>query len=140
MAIDASKLLGVLFACSLLALPLAACESAPWEGGVTLILKVDTPRNGTTVNTPSVTVSGHLVGTRSAAAKVRINDASVPVNAGKFSATVPLMERTNVIEIVASSSGGATSQEVTVTYVPCFRFSDGYLTEDRDPAEDSVKP
>jgi hypothetical protein len=107
---------------------------------VTLVVKVDTPQNGTTVNTPEVTVSGRLVGTQSAAAKVRVNEAKVPFKDGKFSTTVALMERTNVINIVATSASGATSQEVTVTYVPCFRLSEEYLTEDRDSHEKTIKP
>jgi hypothetical protein len=140
LVVDALKLLSILFVSSLLALPLTGCDSAPWESGVTLVLKVDTPQNGTTVNTSAVTVSGRLVGTQSAAAEVRINDAKVPVKDGKFSTTVPLMGITNVIDIVASSAGGATSQEVTVTYVPCFRLSEEYLTEDREIHEKAIKP
>ncbi len=100
------KLLGILFVLSLLALPLTGCDNPPWESGMTLSLKVDTPRDGTTVNTSTVTVSGRVVGTQSAAAKVRINDADVPVKDGKFSTSVTLSEGTNVINIVATSGGG----------------------------------
>ena len=112
------KLLGSLFVLSLLALPLTGCETAPWETGMALAVKVDTPRDGTTVATPKVTVSGRVLGTQRAAAKVRINDADVPVKDDKFSTSVTLTEGTNLVNIVATSGGAAPSQKVTVTYAP----------------------
>jgi hypothetical protein len=113
------KLIGILVMLSLLALPLTGCDSPPWEGGMVLVLKVDTPRNGTTVTTSTVTVSGRVVGTQSAAAKVRINKADVSVKDGKFSTSVTLTEGINVINIAATASGGVEeSEKVTVTYVP----------------------
>jgi hypothetical protein len=112
------KLLGSLFVLSLLTLPLTGCDNPPWEGGMTIVLKVETPRDGTTVNTSPVTVSGRVGGTQSAAAKVRINDADVPVKDGKFSTSVNLSEGTNVINIAATSGAAPESQKVTVTYVP----------------------
>ena len=110
------KLLGILFVISLLALSLAACRS--WEGASTLVLTVDTPRDGATVTTSPVTVSGRVGGNESAEATVRINDADVTVTGGKFSTSVTLTEGTNVIKVVATSSTYTQSQTVTVTYAP----------------------
>ena len=111
------KLLGILFVLSLLALPLTGCDNPPWEAGMTLILKVDTPRDGATVTTSTVTVSGRVKGTESAGARVSINDADVPVKDGKYSANVTLTEGKNVINIVATSQA-KLNEKVTVTYVP----------------------
>jgi len=85
---------------------------------MTLILKVDTPRDGASVTTSPVTVSGRLNGTESKGAKVKIKDADVPVKDGKFSADVALTEGTNVITIVASSGQANLNEKVTVTYAP----------------------
>ena len=112
------KLLGSLLVLSLLALPLTGCDNPPWESGMTLGVKVDTPRDGTTVNTPTVTASGRVVGTQKAGAKVSINGVDAPVKDDKFSANVKLTEGTNVIDIVAVSGGAKPSQKVTVTYAP----------------------
>jgi hypothetical protein len=113
------KLLSILFALSLLALPLTGCDNPPWEAGMTLVLKVDTPRDGATVTTPTVMVSGRVLGTERAAAKVKINDADVPVKDDKFSISVTLKEGTNVIDIVGiASSGAKPSVKVNVTYAP----------------------
>ena len=112
------KLLGILFVLSLLALPLTGCDNPPWESGMTLSLKVDTPRDGTTVTTSTVTVSGRVLGTQSAGAKVTINGADAPVKDDKFSTSVTLTEGTNVIDIVAASGGAKPSEKVTVTYAP----------------------
>jgi len=66
-----------------------------------------------------VTVSGRLLGSERATAKVRINDEDVPVKDDKFSASVKLTEGTNVINVLATTSGGAKPNEkLTVTYVP----------------------
>ena len=112
------KLLCILFVLSLLALPLTGCENPPWDSGRILVLKVDTPKDGTTVNTSTVTVSGRVVGTESKGAKVSINDADVPVKDGKFSGNVTLTEGKNVINIVATSGQANPNEKVTVTYVP----------------------
>jgi uncharacterized lipoprotein YajG len=112
------KLLTSLLVLSVLALPLTGCDTPPWESGMALTLKVDTPRDGTTVNTPAVTVSGRVVGTQSAAAKVKVNDVDVPVKAGKFSTSETLTEGRNVFTVAATAAGAAPSQKVTVTYVP----------------------
>jgi type 1 fimbria pilin len=110
------KILSILFVLSLLALPLTGCDNPPWEGGMTLVLKVDTPKDGATVNTPTVTVSGRVSGTESAGATVRINDADVPVKNGKFSTNVTLTEGKNIIKISAKS-GQASPEEIrTVNY------------------------
>ena len=112
------KILGILFVLSLLALPLIGCDNPPWESGMLLVVKVDTPKDGTTVNTPTVTVSGRVAGTESAGAKVRINDADAPVKDGKYSTNVTLTEGKNVINIVATAGQAKPEEEVTVTYVP----------------------
>jgi hypothetical protein len=112
------KLVSILFALSLLALPLTGCDNPPWDTGSLLVLKVDTPRDGTTVSTSTVTVSGRVVGTDSKGAKVSINDTDAPVKDGKFSTNVTLTEGKNVINIVGTSSQAKPNEQVTVTYVP----------------------
>ena len=112
------KLIVILFVLSLLALPLTGCDNPPWEHGMVLILKVDTPKDGTTVNTSTVTVSGRVSGTESAGAKVSINGADAPIKDGKFSTNVTLTEGKNVITIVATGGQAKPSETVTVTYVP----------------------
>jgi hypothetical protein len=113
-----SKLVGVLFVLSLWVLPLTGCDNPPWESGMALTLKIETPRDGTTVSTPTVTVSGRVNGTQSAAAKVRINGADVPVKDGRFSTSVTLMEGTNVVNVITEGGGANLNKNVTVTYVP----------------------
>ena len=114
-----SKALGILSVLSLLALPLSGCDNPPWEAGMTLVVKVDTPRDGTTVNTSPVTVSGRVLGTERASAKVTVNDTTVPVKDDKFSTGVTLKEGANVINVAATSTSGAKpSEKVNVTYAP----------------------
>jgi hypothetical protein len=110
------KFLGILFVLSLLALPLTGCDSPPWDTGMVVSLKVDTPRDGTTVTTSTVMVSGRVLGNQRAGAKVTINGADAPVKDDKFSSSVKLTEGKNVIDIVAESGGAKPSQKVTVTY------------------------
>lgn len=112
------KLIGILFVLSLLALPLTGCDNPPWESGMILSLKVNTPQDGTTVTTSTVTVSGRLVGTESVGANLKINDTDVPVKDGKYSTNVTLTEGKNVINIVAKSGQVNLNEKVTVTYVP----------------------
>jgi hypothetical protein len=112
------KLLGILFLLSLLVVPLAGCDNPPWDSGMTLVLKVDTPEDGATVTTPTVTVSGHVTGTQSATAKIKVNDSDVFLKDGKFSTLVTLNEGANVINIVATSGSAAPSEKLTVTYAP----------------------
>ena len=109
------KLIGILFVLFLLALPPSGCD---FDSGMVLVLKVDTPKDGSTVDTPAVTVSGRVVGTESKGAKVSINDVDAPVTDGKYSANVTLKEGKNVIKIVAKSGQAAPTEEVTVTYAP----------------------
>jgi len=111
------KLLGILFALSLLALPLTGCDNPPWEQGMTLVLKVDTPKDGATVNEPTVTVSGRVKGPESAGATVKINDANAPVKDGKYSTDITLTEGKNVINVVAQSGQVNLPEKVTVTHV-----------------------
>jgi hypothetical protein len=114
------KLLGILFVLSLLALPLTGCDVAGVGAGKTLAVKVDTPKDATTVNTPTVTVSGRVGGSESKGAKVSINTVDATVADGKFSSNVTLTEGKNVITVVATSGQTTTTTEekVTVTYVP----------------------
>ena len=99
-------------------LPLTGCDNPPWESGMILVLKVDTPRDGTTVTTSTVTVGGRVTGTQSASAKVKINGADLPVKDGKYSASITLTEGANAINIVAEGGGANINEKVTVTYVP----------------------
>ncbi|HOG16466.1 MAG TPA: hypothetical protein PLB96_03890 [Syntrophales bacterium] len=103
---------------SLVALSLNGCSDYPWEAGMTLVLKIETPSNDATVTTPTVKVSGRLVGSESKAATVKINNMDVPVKDATFSADVPLTEGKNVIKISAMGSGTSQEREVNVTYVP----------------------
>ena len=112
------KLLGILFVLFLLALPLTGCDNPPWESGMVLNLKVDTPRDGTTVTTSTVTVNGRVSGTESAGAKVSINGADVPVKDRKFSTDVTLTEGKNVINIDATGGQAKLNEKVNVTYAP----------------------
>jgi nitrogen fixation protein FixH len=112
------KLLTIFFVFSIVALPLAGCDNPPWEAGMALNLKVDTPKDGTTVNTAAVTVSGRVGGKESKGAKVTVNNADVPVNDGKYTTSVTLTEGKNVITIVAKNGQASPSEQVTVTYAP----------------------
>jgi len=113
------KLLGIFLVLSLLALPLTGCDEPPWEAGMTLSLKIDTPKDGTTITTPTVTVSGRVLGTQTEGAKLTINNAAVPIKEKKYSTSVTLAAGKNVINIAASTSGGVKQGEkVTVTYAP----------------------
>ncbi|MBM4334088.1 MAG: cadherin-like beta sandwich domain-containing protein [Deltaproteobacteria bacterium] len=112
------KLLGILFAFSLVAWPLTGCDNPPWEGASSLILKVDTPRDGSTVTTSTVTVSGRVSGTQSSGAKVKINGTDVSVKDRKFSIDVTLTEGKNVINIEATVDQTKLMEKVKVTYVP----------------------
>jgi nitrogen fixation protein FixH len=109
------KLISILFVLSLLALPLTGCDS---DSGMILVVKVDTPKDGSTVNTPTVTVSGRVKGTESKGAKVSINNIDAPVTDGKYSANVTLNEGKNIINIVAKSGQAAPTETLTVTYAP----------------------
>jgi hypothetical protein len=106
------KLLGILLVISLLASPIAACK--PWEGAINLIMTVDTPQDGTAVGASPVTVSGTVNKT----AEVKINDAVVPIKAGKFSTSVMLTEGSNVINVVATSGKDTIKKTVTIVYNP----------------------
>ena len=110
--------LGILFVLSLLALLLTGCENPPWATGMTVSLKVESPRDGATVATSSVTVSGRVLGTQRATAKVKINDAAVAVKEEKFTTPVTLTEGKNVISIEATAGPAKASEKVTVTYAP----------------------
>jgi hypothetical protein len=112
------KLLGILFVLSQVALPLTGCDNPPWESGMVLNLKVDTPRDGTTVTTSTVTVNGRVSGTESAGAKVSVNGADVPVKDRKFSIDITLTQGKNVINIEATGGAAKLNEKVNVTYVP----------------------
>lgn len=108
------KLLVILFVFSLLTLPLTGCT----DSAFTLVLKVDTPQDGATVNTSTVTVNGHVSGIERAGAKVSINGADVPVKDDKFFTVVTLTEGKNVINIDATSGAVKLNEKVNVTYAP----------------------
>jgi hypothetical protein len=114
-----TKLLGILFGIALLALPVTGCDTPPWEAGMTLVVKVDAPKDGATVNTSTVTVSGRVLGTERASAKVSVNEANAPVKDDKFSASVTLKEGQNVIHVAATGTSGAKlSQKLNITFAP----------------------
>ena len=98
------KSLTILFVLSLLALPLTGCDEPPWESGMTLNLKVDTPKDGTTITTPTVTVSGRVLGTQTEGAKLTINNAAVPIKEKKYSTSVTLTEGANVINVEVTAA------------------------------------
>jgi hypothetical protein len=105
------KLLGISLVISLSVLPMAGCM----DSAMTLVMTVDTPQDGSTVSASPATVSG----TVNKKAEVKINDVVVPVKDGKFSTDVKLAEGSNVILIVATSSGENTvEKKVTITYNP----------------------
>lgn len=108
------KLLSILFALSLLALSLSGCT----DRAMSLALNLDMPKDGTTVNQATVTVSGSLAGSQTEGAKVSINGADVPVKEQKFSTDVPLSEGKNVINVDASNGTAKLNKQVTVTYAP----------------------
>ena len=110
------KSLQIFFVFALLVLPLAGCDNPPWDSGMVLILKVDTPKDGATVNTSTVTVSGRVSGTESKSAKVTVNDVEAPVTDGKYSANITLTEGKNVINVVATGGQAKPTQQMTVTY------------------------
>ncbi len=83
-----------------------------------LNLKIETPKDGATVNTSTVMVSCRVTGTQSTSAKVKINGTDVPVKDGKYSTSIALTEGQNVINIAAESGGFTKNEKVTVTYVP----------------------
>jgi hypothetical protein len=108
------KLIGILFALSLLALPLTGCD-----GSSVLVLHVNTPNNGASITTPTVAVSGYLGGSQAYSAKVTVNDTDVPVKDQKFSTDVKLNDGKNVIRIGATiQTGFEQKEELTVTYAP----------------------
>jgi hypothetical protein len=110
------KFLGILFMLALLAFPLTGCDI---DSGMSLNLKVDTPRDGTTVTTSTVTVSGRVGGSERAGAKVSINGADVPIKDNRsFSTDVTLIEGKNVINVDAASGAAKLNEQVNVTYVP----------------------
>jgi uncharacterized lipoprotein YajG len=112
------KLLGTLFVLSLLVVSFTGCDKPPWESAMTLNLKVDTPRDGSTVSTSTVTVNGRVSGTESAGAKVTVNGNDVPVRDRKFSTDVTLTEGKNVINIQATAGQAKLDEKVNVTYLP----------------------
>lgn len=84
---------------------------------MTLVLKVESPQDGTTVNTSTVTVTGRVGGIERAGAKVSINGADVPLKDDKFSIDITLTEGKNVLNIDAISGPAKLNEKVNVTYV-----------------------
>ena len=99
---------------SLLTLPLTGCT----ESAMTLVLKVESPQDGTTVNTSTVAVKGRVGGIERAGAKVSINGADVPLKDDKFSIDITLTEGKNVINIDAASGAVKLNEKVNITYAP----------------------
>ncbi len=110
------KSLCILFVFGLLVFPWTGCENAPWDAGMVLVLKVDAPKDGATVNAPTITVSGRVSGTEAKSAKVTVNNVDAVVKDGKYSADIPLTEGKNVINVVATGGQAKPSQQLTVTY------------------------
>jgi hypothetical protein len=104
------KLLGISLVISLLALPISACM----DSAMILVVTVDTPKDGETLDRSPVTVSG----TVSKKAQVKINDVVVPVKRGKFSTDFKLTEGSNVINVLATSDQETASKIVRITYNP----------------------
>ncbi len=79
-------------------------------------LRVDSPQEDATVNAPQIQVSGMA----SPGAVVTVNDIILIAGAdGRFTATVPLDEGPNLIEVIASNdSGDEKAIELTVIYEP----------------------
>lgn len=96
----------------LIVLPLLGCA----DSGKSLSLYVDSPKDGTSVSSPAVTVSGQVKGQQSAAASVKVNDIVAPVKDGKYSVEVPLKEGQNIIKVVASAERANLKEQMTVTY------------------------
>lgn len=112
------KISNILFFLFLLLLPMNGCDNPPWDSGMSLVLKIDSPDDGAISTVSTITVAGRVTGTQSAAVKVKVNDTEVPVSNGKFSASVTLSEGSNVIHVSASSGQAALKEQVTVTYRP----------------------
>jgi hypothetical protein len=110
------RVICLLCALSLLALPLTGW--AEFGSGRTLAIKIETPKNGSTVNTPTITVSGLVGGSDRDAAKVSVNSVDASVSNGKYSANITLTQGKNVISVTAISGPAKIKEEVTVTYVP----------------------
>jgi len=110
------KFWGIFLVISLLSLPMTGCGI---DSGMTLNLKVDTPRDGTTVTSSTVTVSGRVGGSERTGAKVIINGVDVPIKDNRnFSTEVKLIEGKNVINIDATSSQAKLNEKVNVTCAP----------------------
>jgi hypothetical protein len=82
-------------------------------------LSIASPANGTTVTSPSVTVSGTAVDT-GALSSLTVNGLSVSVgSSGAWSTSVTLSAGANTITAVATDQAGlVTSKAVSVTYAP----------------------
>jgi hypothetical protein len=101
----------MLFVMAIIFVSLTSCM----DSVVHIVITVDSPVDGSTVNTPQVTVSGSL----SKKASLKINDMVLP-DSNKFNVTVPLTDGINSINIAATSKKPAetVTKSVIVTYVP----------------------
>ncbi len=113
-----SNFVFIILLLSLFALPLAGCDSPPWEGTAVLVVKVNTPEDGATVDTTPVTVTGHVGGTQAKGAQLRINNSEVPLKDKNFSHDVALAEGKNVIDLIASTGGFKKNIQIVVNYSP----------------------
>ncbi len=82
-------------------------------------LTIASPANGTTVTTPSVTVSGTVTDTR-VITSFTVAGKAVSVGAGgAWSASIPLTKGANTIKALATDQAGfSTEKSVSVTYAP----------------------
>jgi hypothetical protein len=99
------------------ALAKQASERFPASPGPSL--SIAAPANGTTVNTPNVTVSGTLTDPR-VVTSLAVDGHAVSVGAGgAWSTSVALTEGANTIKAVAEDQAGLTAEKtVGVTYTP----------------------
>lgn len=83
---------------------------------LSLQVRIDSPEDNSTLNTPQVEVKGYTT----PGAVVTVDDIITLADAsGAFSAKVPLIEGPNVLEVLASDAQGNEGYlELTVTYDP----------------------
>lgn len=117
------------FASLALVLAAAACSSATngGSGGSAepLVLTVDTPTRGTTVDGTSVTVSGHATGGHGALT-VTVAGQATPVGAdGSFSAATTVTDGIDIVETHAKDSEGADVRDVRAVLAGTLAATDG---------------
>ena len=110
------KLVLILLAISLLALPVVGCTAKP-----SLSLVITEPRDGATIDTSPVKVGGYVTDPK---ATVWVGGTKVTVsNKGYYSTNVELAEGENTIKVTAAQGKegkwkNVVDETVTVTYSP----------------------